>query len=124
MAAESCRVKRVGVHEAPAFKVDEGPVLVDKAEVRTKRPRSKSTKATFFSSLTLPMAVTSGCMAARQQTAVAVLAAYAPHGGRRRPCGGRKLPFKVDEGPVLVDKVKVRTKRPRSKPRRGLIYRR
>ena len=56
VAAESCRVKRIGVHESSTFKVDEGPVLVEKVEVRTKRPRSKSTKAGCFSSLTLPLA--------------------------------------------------------------------
>jgi Mrp family chromosome partitioning ATPase len=52
--------------------------------VYTKRPRSKSTKATYFSSLALLMAATSGRVAARQQTPAAILAAVAPHGGRKR----------------------------------------
>ena len=87
-------------NEAPAFKVDKGPVPVGEVEVRTKRPRRRS-----------------------------FLVAEAPHGGRQRTrcclaanllfspltlpmasSGGRA--FKVDEGPVLVDEVEVRTKRP------------
>ena len=46
-------------HEAAAFKIDEGPVLVGKVEVRTERPRLKS-KGDLF------------------------LFADAPHGGRKR----------------------------------------
>ena len=68
MAAGSFCVKQTGVHEAPTPK---------------------------FSSLTLPMAVASGRVAARQQTAAAILAAHAPHDGRRRPRGCRKLPRKA-----------------------------
>ena len=60
--------QKAAAHEASAFKVDEGTVLVEKVEVRTKRPRSKSTKAVYFSSLTLLMAAASGRMVALQKT--------------------------------------------------------
>ena len=45
-----------------------------------------------FPSLTPLMAAASGRVAAWQQTAVDILVARAPHGGRRRPRGSRKLP--------------------------------
>ena len=70
---------------APAFTVDEGPVLNDKVKICMENPRSKSTKAIYFSSLTPLMAAISGRMAARQQTAAATLATrllMAAAGGR------------------------------------------
>jgi len=85
VAAESCRVKRIGAHEPSTFKVDEGSVLVEKVEVRTKRPRSKSTKAIYFSSLTFLMAGRKrprGCSAANVRCSI--LVAHVPQAAADR----------------------------------------
>ena len=98
-------------------------MLVGKVEVRTKRPRSKSTKALYFSSLTLLMAAASGRVAARQKACYSRRSGFswrrqAAAGGRVAAdfCRKQSATFKVDEGPVLVDEVVVRTKRPRRRP--------
>ena len=39
IADRLCFLGALGGHKSSTFKVDEGPVLVDKVEVRTKRPR-------------------------------------------------------------------------------------
>ena len=67
-------MKRIGVYEAPTFKVDEGPVLVRKVKVRIgvhEAPAFKVDKGNLF------------------------FVAGAPHGGRKRPrfCSAAKLPF-------------------------------
>ena len=74
---------------------------IDKVEVRTKHPRSKPTKAIYFSSLTLLMAAASGRVAARQQTTVAILATYAPHGGRWWPRSGGNCRVKERDPPAF-----------------------
>ena len=66
VAAESCRVKRANVHEAPAFEVGEGPMLVDKVEVRIGLHEASAFK------------VDEGDL---------FLVANGPHGGRKRPRG-------------------------------------
>ena len=52
----AARRQKAAAHEASAFKVDEGHMLADEVEVRMKRPCAKSTKANYFSPLTLLMA--------------------------------------------------------------------
>ena len=68
LAEDSCRVQWTGVYEAPALKADEGPMPVEKVELRIGIHEVSALK------------VDEGDL---------FLAADAPHGGRRRPLGGR-----------------------------------
>ena len=92
------RRQRRSTHEAPAFKVDEGgPFLV--ADAHHARflclasvffSCSPSSPAAWFTARR-STAAASGRVASWGQTAVAILAAHAPHDGRRRPRGGGKM---------------------------------
>ena len=97
MVAASGRV--AGVHEASAFKVDEGDLFLAAGAPHGGRKRSRGCSAASgrccsrrWRSSWRPqaaawrqkIAAASGCVAARQQTTVAVLAAHAP-----KAAGGR-----------------------------------
>ena len=64
-AAGGRRRQKAAANEASAFKVDEGPVLVDR---QSRSTHEASAKAIYFSPLTLLTAAASGRVAARQQS--------------------------------------------------------